>query len=422
MSTYAFILGRKHLLSIAELCNVLGEKAEIIDVKPEALIVTPPTDITNPQVALNRLGGTVKIGTVLLEMPLNTPIETLSSAVSQLLIDRFKDRTSKFLYGISAYNIAQKHEIFLKKMLNLIKKDLKANELKSRFINNNFKNPENAAIKGEKLIEEGAEILIIRGEHRYFVAITNALQDFEGYGKRDFDRPARDAKLGMLPPKLAQIMINLSGLTNINETPDNTPGYIRQTVYDPFVGIGTILMEAFLLGYDVIGSDIESKIIEKCKKNLDWIRNDFYLPGQKERLFVKDAAMLTRQDLPEQVDIVATESYLGPPQAIFPSPEEMRRTFNGISETLYRFFKAMSGILKPGTPIIICMPVYRRSDRFFFIEALPERISALGYDIQPLIPNQLAAKFGIRLHDRQSLIYDRPEQIVGREIWKFVKK
>jgi hypothetical protein len=37
-----------------------------------------------------------------------------------------------------------------------------------------------------------------------------ALQDFESYSKRDYGRPARDPRTGSLPPKLAQILINLA--------------------------------------------------------------------------------------------------------------------------------------------------------------------------------------------------------------------
>ena len=37
------------------------------------------------------------------------------------------------------------------------------------------------------------------------------VQDIDAYAKRDQARPARDAKVGMLPPKLAQVLINLCG-------------------------------------------------------------------------------------------------------------------------------------------------------------------------------------------------------------------
>jgi tRNA G10 N-methylase Trm11 len=421
MNTYAFILGRKHLLSIAEICNVLKKEDRIIDLRPEVLIAELHTPLADAQKSLDKLGGTIKIAQIFAEIPSDSTNQTVASAISQRLIEIIKDQTTKFSYGVSAYSLAQKHEIFLKNILNNIKKNLVANELKSRFINNNFKNPENAAIKGEKLLIKGAEIIVFQGNHKLFIGRTEALQDFESYGKRDFERPARDAKLGMLPPKLAQIMINLSGLNTLD-----TVKYVTETphitIFDPFVGIGTIPMEALLMDYNVIGSDISQEVLDKCKKNMDWIRNEYYNPGQKMNLFQTDATTLNKDDLPDPVSAVVTESFLGPPMAVCPPPEEIHKIFAKISETLYRFFKAIYNCVPKNTPIVISFPVYRRQDRFFFIENLVDKIIGIGYSIESLIPKEISTRYDIRSYDRESLIYDRPEQIVGREIWKFIRK
>ena len=80
------------------------------------------------------------------------------------------------------------------------------------------------------------------------------MQDIESYTKRDRERPKRDAKVGMLPPKLAQIIINLAAgqlpeekLQNICDIPLGEPiprRLLGQTVLDPFCGTGVILQEA----------------------------------------------------------------------------------------------------------------------------------------------------------------------------------
>ena len=41
------------------------------------------------------------------------------------------------------------------------------------------------------------------------------------------------------------------------------------TILDPFVGSGTTLVAARLLGYDAIGIDIESKYVDIAKKRLE---------------------------------------------------------------------------------------------------------------------------------------------------------
>ncbi|MFH1450413.1 MAG: DNA methyltransferase [archaeon] len=69
--------------------------------------------------------------------------------------------------------------------------------------------------------------------------------------KRPFSHPTT------LDPKLARCMVNLA-------QPDS-----GAQIFDPFCGTGGILLEAGLMGFKTIGIDIDSKMIEGCKKNLD---------------------------------------------------------------------------------------------------------------------------------------------------------
>ena len=64
--------------------------------------------------------------------------------------------------------------------------------------------------------------MIIKG----FLGQTLVVQPFKVLSKRDFGRPARDDHSGMLPPKLAQIMINLARRNDDIST---------KTILDPFV-------------------------------------------------------------------------------------------------------------------------------------------------------------------------------------------
>jgi tRNA G10 N-methylase Trm11 len=57
------------------------------------------------------------------------------------------------------------------------------------------------------------------------------VQNIDEYSKRDYSKD-RDMQIGMLPPKLSQMMINLSG---------------GKTIYDPFVGLGTVLIESLYM-------------------------------------------------------------------------------------------------------------------------------------------------------------------------------
>lgn len=65
----------------------------------------------------------------------------------------------------------------------------------------------------------------------------------------------------MLPPKLAQTIINLA-------VGDNNPSVIL----DPFCGTGVVLQESSVMGYDIYGTDISPKMIDYTKANLEWLK------------------------------------------------------------------------------------------------------------------------------------------------------
>ncbi len=415
MHIYAFILGRKHLLSVAELCAVIGSSGRIIDISSEALIAVLDEPLVSAQESLNRLGGTIKIVEIFNEDV--SVKEGIAPAAAEFLIGKFKDLAGKLPYGLSIYSFAERHEIILRKTLNSIKKSLVAADIKGRFINHNFQNLESAAIKGEKLLKKGTEIVAIKGNNKIFVGQTVALQDFESYSHRDFSRPERDPRMGMLPPKLAQIMINLGGYTSLNK-----PLPEGKTLLDPFCGIGTVLTEGLLLGFNAIGSDIDEIAVTKTGKNIDWTRNLAKTAPLRTRVFAHDAATLNQKDLPELIDLVVTESYLGPPVSRMPLPQNIQRTFQNISDTIVRFFRAMNPLLKKSTPVIICLPFYRDKHHFSFMERIVEKISDTGFSVSALIPEEIKSKFSIPATARPSLMYDRPDQIVGREIFIFTQK
>ncbi len=59
-----------------------------------------------------------------------------------------------------------------------------------------------------------------------------------------------------LHPRLARALVNLSRVRE------------GQTLLDPFCGTGGVLMEAFMIGAQPIGSDIDARMVAGCKENL----------------------------------------------------------------------------------------------------------------------------------------------------------
>jgi tRNA (guanine10-N2)-dimethyltransferase len=77
-----------------------------------------------------------------------------------------------------------------------------------------------------------------------------------------------------LSPKLARCMINLAR------------GHPDVTIFDPFCGTGSILIEAGLIGCRVVGSDVNPKMVKGCRRNLDFLHIPHY------NLFIADARKL----------------------------------------------------------------------------------------------------------------------------------
>ena len=79
-----------------------------------------------------------------------------------------------------------------------------------------------------------------------------------------------------LNPKLARAFVNLTGIKN-------------GTIADCFVGTGGILIEAGLIGLNVIGYDIDGQMLERSESNFKHFKIKNY------KLFLQDATKIKRK-------------------------------------------------------------------------------------------------------------------------------
>ena len=382
--SYIFLLGRKDEISLAELKARLSGVSRLSD-KTAIFEGKLPLE---PQKFLNSLGGSIKICEVIDEV---RNLENCPEFINEYLLEKYADHETKINFGVSVYNLAGKDEIFLKSTLKSIKNFLKENGKKVRFVNKMFKNVANTAIHDNGLLRHGVEICVFgglneSGEEIYHIAKTVAVQDFKMYGFRDFERPARDQRSGMLPPKLAQVMINLSGVK------------AGKVLWDPFCGSGTVLMEGLLMGINAIGSDISEKAIQDSTQNLEWLNHHFKIKEQW-KVFVQDA---TKPEKTPKADVIIAETYLGPPLFKAPGPGKSQEILEEASDIIFGFLE--ENTLK--CTIVLAVPFIRGQRESFYIENFIEKAEKLGY-IVPVLDKQY-----------KSLLYDRPEQVVGREIFK----
>lgn len=365
MSTYLFILGKNRELSMAELEARYPNDKFILAGSDFAVLETKQKI---DQSEFNKLGGVIKAGEVIIE----TDRKELSNKLVQQLIKHHSG--GKLNYGISVYGWSEKN---LRLLLLDMKKKLKKEGVGSRFANQNFENISTAQHKGLK--KKGIELIVVKDGDRFLIAEVIAVQDIDAYSERDYEKPFRDMKVGMLPPKLAQIMINLAG--------DN------QKIWDPFCGGGVLIMEGLLMGHEMMGSDIDPRTLEGAKKNIDWLK-------KKTDLFVHDATQLLKN---KKFDAVVCEGYLGPPQTRVRSADELKPIIRELDKLYVGFFDALRQIQFKG-PVVIALPFYRLR-------------GGGELDLNPTIKK--IEKLGFKMNSKV-LKYARPDQMVGRGIYRFL--
>ncbi|EKD29453.1 MAG: putative DNA methylase, partial [uncultured bacterium (gcode 4)] len=258
-----------------------------------------------------------------------------------------------------------------------IKKFLKSCPDKSfRLVNKDPKNINSAVYKKERLWESETECnyISITG-HRYF-GVTIAYQDVDAYAERDMEK-TRDMGVGMLPPKLAQIMINLWSRTTE-----------ASAIYDPFCWLGTILIEAANMGYtEIFGSDISREMVDVTKKSIaDFVMKKDLKLGSL--IFEADASKIATR-LPDAIDIrtttIVTEWYLGDVlNARTVSDEKIREQWRKLARIYDGFFRDLRTIGFRGD-IVISFPFWELRGKNIFFEDITLIIDRYRFTRQPLL-------------------------------------
>lgn len=409
MQKSLLILGRQPKLGLAELESLYGTD-KILPIENTATLLS----IDPGEVDFLRLGGSIKLCKVLSE------IETIKWPEIQRRLEQIvpahlrKIVSGKIRLGISAYGFQIQSEQLLAAGLT-IKKVVRLDGRPVRLVPNKTAALNSAQVLHNKLTNEtGCEIVLVRAGNKTFVAQTVAEQDIESYTLRDRGRPKRDARVGMLSPKLAQIIINLAGKHVLPEDGINDPNHpVNKTpqqarLLDPFCGTGVVLQEALLLGYRVYGTDLEPRMIEYSKANIEWLRSSKIAESVSYDLEAGDATSLEWQ---QPVDLVASETYLGQPFNTQPSPEKLEQVRSTCNIIIEKFLINIGKQVRPGTRFCIAVPSWQIAPGEFEHLPLIDRLDDLGYN---------RVKFE---HVRNNgLLYYREDQIVARELLVLTRK
>ncbi|MBX4187943.1 MAG: hypothetical protein KW793_02285 [Candidatus Doudnabacteria bacterium] len=419
---YAFILGRVYTLSLAELLEVLknlGVVYNIIVSSSEVIILETESQLDCEKLQL-RLGGIIKIVKIFdtfQKKGKDYPSQVLESyfTFKRIKSQYFIEYSGKKQFGISVYSLdpAVRFRDENQRIAFMVKKILQEESQSVRAVIPQFPAQTlSSVLVGEnQLLQKGAEIVVISGTQKLFVGKTVTVQNYEDYGRRDYQRPARDERVGMIPPKVAQSMINLAG-----------PLKGLDYIIDPFCGSGTLLQEAIFMGFRAIGSDIDQKAIENSEKNLEWFRNRYHVSPNRYKLFKSHAAEISIQLPSHKISAVVSEGTLGPIYGTLPKKPEMVSNFNSLAKLYEQVFNEFNKLLQPGTRVVMCFPAYKTGQHTYEFMPSIDFATQNGYTVLAPIPSELKAKYKfLRLTDRNSMVYDRKDQIVAREIIIFVK-
>jgi len=279
---FGFQLWREFKLSIAEISAVFPEWKTVYFSK-EILILDFENNNIKEEILkkANFLGWTIKI------------IEIIKNEdnldISNIILNKSKNHEWKFKYWVNIFW----ENLNLKKILNKTKTLLKNNFISSRFVNKDFKNLSSSQIIWEKLIKNNSDYNLIIWDNKNFIWKSIWVQDINNYSKRDWQKD-RDMQTWMLPPKLAQIMINLSGWTKI---------------YDPFVWLGTVLIESVLMwNKNIYWSDLSERMVDISRNNIKSLNYELHTLDifNQNSKYIWEVEFLWEN----KVDAIVTEWYL----------------------------------------------------------------------------------------------------------------
>lgn len=366
---YLAVLGRQPKISLAELECLFS------DVKQLSFnLATFESDMVPD---INRLGGSLKLAEKLEKSPLEFLLGLEEGKITFGISDFSKNASRK-----TAWSEALK----LKKILSRQGRSVRVLENKEAVLST-------ATSHHNQLAEKKNHVELIKFNKDWFV--VSGVQNITAYSKRDQARPARDAKVGMLPPKLAQILINFCGPLK--------PG---KRLLDPFCGTGVVLQEALLMGLTPYGTDLSERMIEFSKKNLDWLAKEKNLTNQdtyaKMELCVGDAIDF---EWSEKIDAVACETYLGPPMSTVPPEIKLKTVKQECKPIILGFLKNLSSQIKTGTPVAIAVPAWLRENGEYSRLNILDDIENMGYNVVKL-----------KNSSEKDLLYHREGQIVAREL------
>ena len=311
-----YILGRNPKLSRAEIFSYL----EARDLNFNELIFDSNLLVIESdfKIPIQQLGGSIYSGDILFEGKMNDFEEYLEE--NEII------ESDKFSYSVFG-NIEP--DLFKSKFKNEKKKAV----LKHGHKRINFQSGEY-----DSLAKTNFSMFLYIHKSKVYFGLVNQKYDYTQVKKRDMQKTVRREALA-ISPRLSKILINLSGAKK------------SDLLLDPFCGVGSILLEAMILGINVYGIDKDSSAIKDAEKNIKWLKSEFDIFAKHELTNI-DSRGAPRINC----DAVVSESPLGKLQKHKVSDKEAKKIISDFEALIIPILRRLKVVKKRNARIAITFP------------------------------------------------------------------
>ncbi len=350
-----YIFGRNPELSLAEIIaryNVNELSPIIKEITASGIIVE-----SEKHISIKNCGAVLKKCKIIAVFLKNTPISEIKPVLESHISGEYI--IDKSNWGISSYNDNNDpmHNATLnpQTLHQLAKKGFKSIGIKKAYfippMEGNVLTPQKLLRK--KIIDEGIEFILWRRKNDVILCQTEEVIDIDSFAKRDKERPHKRLLL-LLGLALARTMVNLISIEKNNH---NFP------IYDPFCGMGSIVQEAYILGLQAMGSDIDKSCVIRSKENLNWISQTLgknfrtkYGIFPSDKIFEMDIIEPNLSLLHEFNGSIVAEPNLLTPLKSYPSVFEAKKMISQFEENYNRYLKEINIILPIGGICVFIFP------------------------------------------------------------------
>jgi tRNA G10 N-methylase Trm11 len=161
------------------------------------------------------------------------------------------------------------------------------------------------------------------------------------------------------------------------------------------------------MGFKVYGTDISEKMADFSRINLSWLAESWSVDKSG---FIVETADATSYCWQKPIDIVASETYLGPPLKKMFELSEQRAMLSEINQLHKKFLLNLADQVPKNSRICLAVPAWQTNQGFVHLPIL-DQLPVLGY-------NRVVFEHA---HINR-LIYYRPEQLVARELVTLIRK